>query len=786
MNARVHRSRLALGAGATALAALGAWVRCGPLPAGLLDPGRHVSTEIVDRHGRALYEALSLRGGRSLPLSADALPERLVQATLAAEDARFFRHPGVDPAALARAAWHNLRARRLVEGGSTLTQQAVKQLTGRERTFPAKLREMALALRLEHRLSKREVLALYLSVAPYGNQVFGAEAASRAYFGCAAAGLTAAQAAYLAALPQRPSALNPRRSPGAARSRQRWVLARMAELGFLEKNELERALMEDLRIRSDTRAFLAPHFVERARASVAFTPRRIETTLDAGLQAEVRGVLSMHRERLRAHGAHNVAVAVLDNRSAEWLAWEGSGDYQDLDHGGAIDGVVSPRQPGSALKPFTYALAFERGFTPASVLPDLPSYFPTAIRGAVYAPRNYDGRFRGPMRARPALAGSENVPAVWLLSQLGVPDLLRLLRRAGITTLDRTADHYGYALTMGDAEVRLDELVAAYAVLARRGVYRRPRMVTRTVAADGVVRTAQPDAPEAILSERAAFWIAHVLSDPRARAWAFGTGGSLELPFPVAVKTGTSQAYRDNWTVGFTRDVTVGVWVGNFDREGLRTSSGVTGAAPLFHDVMLAAQAHVAGRLPVPGEASLTEPPSGLSPGTICALSGRAPTLACPSVETEWLPAGPAPACTWHRRSSGRVVVIWPARYRAWAMERGLARSTAEEAAADPVRRRNAMRAAPPAAGDDGVRIVNPPEGTLYLRDPTLRSAYQTLPLRAVAGPRPQRLTWHVDGTPVGTAAADSPVHWPLARGSHVISVRDEHGREDRATILVK
>src|SRR4029079_11039632 len=188
-----------------------------------------------------------------------------------------------------------------------------------------------------------------------------------------------------------------------------------------------------------------------------------ESTLDAGLQRIVRGIIDARRSELTAHHAANVAVAVLDNRTGEWRAWEGSGDYFDALHGGAIDGVITPRQPGSALKPFTYAGGLERGFTPASVLPDVPAFFPTAQQGVLYAPRNYDGVFRGPLRARAALAGSENVPAVWLLSAVGVADLLRLLRRAGFSNLDKTADYYGYSLTMGDAEVRLDEMVAAYA-----------------------------------------------------------------------------------------------------------------------------------------------------------------------------------------------------------------------------------------------------------------------------------------------------------------------------------
>src|SRR5262249_15262199 len=224
----------------------------------------------------------------------------------------------------------------------------------------------------------------------------------------------------------------------------------------------------------------------------------------------------------------------------------------------------------------------------------------TAVAGVLDAPRNYDGLFRGPLRARAALAGSENVPAVWLLSREGVPDLLRLLRRVGLTTLDKTPEYYGYALTMGDAEVRLDELVAAYSAVARGGVWRRPTAIRRVVR-DGEVAASEVAAREAgerVMSPRAAFWVADVLSDDAARAYVFGRGGSLEFPFPVAVKTGTSQAYHDNWTIGFTRDVTVGVWVGNFDREPLQNSSGVTGAAPIFHDVLMAAETRLAGRMP--------------------------------------------------------------------------------------------------------------------------------------------------------------------------------------------
>jgi penicillin-binding protein 1C len=764
------------------------WLRVGPLPHGLLDLDRFASTEIVDRHGAPLYEALSSRGLRGRFLRADELPERLVQATLAAEDARYFRHAGIDPLAIVRAVVRDVATLSLREGGSTITQQVAKLLIDRPRSLRGKLREAMVALRLEHRLGKRDILALYLSLAPYGNQLVGARAASEAYFGCPPENLTVAQAAFLAGLPQRPSALDPYRNLEGARRRQQWVLGRMGELGRLRPDELEQARAERLQVLRERRDLVAPHFVERVRESLRGSPRRVETTLDAGLQARVRGILERHRARLQDHGAHNVAVAVLDNARGEWLAWEGSGGYFDPRHGGAIDGVVAPRQPGSALKPFTYALAFERGFTPASVLPDVPSHFQTAEPGVLYAPRNYDGRFRGPMRARAALAGSQNVPAVWLLSQVGVPDLLRLLRRGGLTTLERTADYYGYALTIGDAEVRLDELVAAYAALSRGGLYQPPRLVRRVAGADGSAEEPPLPPRTRILSERAAFWVADVLADPHARAWAFGSGGSLDFPFPVAVKTGTSQSYRDNWTVGFTRAVTVGVWVGNFDRRELRNSSGVTGAAPIFHDVLLAAQAHVEGGLPGAAD-PLAVPVDGLHATRICALSGRRAGEACPAVEREWLPddAGAAP-CAWHRPTRDRVTVVYPAVYRSWAHALGRLDEDddalfAAEAETSGASRPVATRGSDHAPGR--LRIVNPPDGAVYLRDPTLRAAFQSVPLRAV-GPASGTLSWAVNGDPVGTARPGAALDWPLRSGAHTIVVTDATGRQDRTTIVVR
>ena len=775
---------------------LAAWLRLGPIPPELLEPGQSTSTIVLDRHGVPLYEALSGDGTRSTRLSAADLPAALVAATVAAEDRRFWWHPGVDPIAITRAAVNNLLAGGTVEGGSTITQQVAKMLLDRRqrlsaeparprrRNVAAKGQEAVLALRLEQRFTKREILAHYLNLAAYGNQLVGAAHASRAYFGGDVQLLTPAQAAFLAGVPQRPSIFNPYRRPAAALARQRVVLRRMEAAGALTGEEASRAAGERLTFARDPAPFLAPHFVEMALASLAGPrPSRLHTTIDAGLQADIAGIIRSHRATLDRHGAANVAVVVLDNARGEWLAWEGSGNYFDDSHGGAINGPRTARQPGSALKPFTYALAFEEGFTPASVLPDIPSHFPTAEAGVLYSPRNYDGRYRGPLLARHALAGSENVPAVALASQLGTPRLLRFLTRAGLSTLRQTAAYYGLGITLGSAEVRLDELVAAYAAFARGGRWVAPVWTPSAPAG----ASGRPREERRLMAPHSAYWVTDILADPRAREFIFGRGGSLEFPFPVAVKTGTSQAYHDNWTIGYTRDVTVGVWVGNFDRKPLRDSTGVTGAGPIFHGVMLAAVRRVRAAIPLSDADPIVARPDGLHERHVCALSGMPAGRWCRSRQREWLAGGEGRPCTWHQAAADGVAVVWPAEYRQWARQAGLldeqgpAPRVLPTAGSPP----QSARIDSSAPARPRIEIANPPDGATYLMDPTLRREFQTVALRAVT-PVPVRIEWQVDGRPIGTASSDAAVSWPLAPGTHLIVARDPRGRTAETRIVVR
>ena len=769
--------RKAVAAVSAMVLAAGLWIRLGPISPELLDTRDAASTVVVDRRGVPLYEALSGDGTRSVMLSANELPPALIAATVAAEDRRFWSHPGIDPIAMLRALKRDLLELEFVEGGSTISQQVAKLLLNRQsphrhRGVSAKVREAILAIRLEHRFSKREILALYLNLASYGSQIVGVERASRGYFGCSASMLTPAQAAFIAGLPQRPTGFNPYRARDAAMARQRNVLQRMNAARALSADQVREALAERLVFARDTTPFKARHFVEMVLDSAGdHAPARIETTIDGQLQSDIAGIIESQRAILTRHGAENVAVVVLDNVKGEWLAWEGSGDYFNAAHGGAINGPRVPRQPGSALKPFTYALAFENGFTPATVLPDVPSHFPTAEAGVLYAPRNYDGRYRGPLLARRALAGSENVPAVALASELGVPNLMRLLLRAGLTTFDRTSSYYGLGVTLGNAEVRLDELVAAYSAFARGGEWIPPRYLA----------TEPRPAGRALVSPRTAFWITDVLSDPEAREYVFGRGGSLDFPFPVAVKTGTSQAYHDNWTIGYSRHVTVGVWVGNFDRRPLRNSSGVTGAGPIFHAVMLAAERRTAARVGDGAVLDTSRPADDLRLQSveICALSGMAANSWCPTKRREWIPADDnLRPCAWHHLTDEGLLTVFPPEYQQWARDHTdnpLMHWPREVATVRHVRELQV----------DSLRIASPPDGATYSIDPTLRREFQSLPLRAVM-PSPGRVEWSVDRRSLGTSTTDGNIEWPLSPGRHTFVARDADGRSAESTVVVR
>ena len=639
------------------LACVGLWLipALTPLPKAWRAELRPTLLVVTDRDGRPLAERRRGDVAR-LPVEWGAIDSTLITATLAAEDRRFFHHPGIDPLAIARALAQNIRAGRAVSGGSTLSQQLVKLLDGRlHRAGPAeKLSRMAWALVLEAHMSKRELLRAYLNRAPYGPTIEGCEAAARLYFGHPADRLSLEEAALLAALPQSPSRLDPRRNPEAALRARNRVLERMA----LPRELRDAACARDLGLAPEATSgdfALAPHWIERVEARYPLaTEARIalDRALESGVSADLRGAIS----ELARRAADDGAIVVIDNRSNEVRAWVGSPDYRDPNHG-QFDAVLAHRQPGSALKPFEYALAFEEGLRPSSLLPDLPLSFPGP--DGTFTPGNYAGEWHGPVRARLALANSWNAPAVALLASLGPERLLTRLRALGISSLDQPASRYGLGLALGVGEVTLLELTEAYATLARGGMA-RPRvdlLEASDASGHSIARNASLDAPSEsiestadraprrVIDRHAAFLVNAILSDPRARATAFGRGGPFELPFPCAIKTGTSSDWRDNWAFGWSERWTVGVWIGRAGGEGMDRVSGTEGAILALRRVLLRLHRdHDWSDDPFPAVSAEMER------RVICPLSGLAAGPACPGRIDEWFPRGDAKLeeCGWH------------------------------------------------------------------------------------------------------------------------------------------
>lgn len=760
-----------------------------PLRPKLEPPG---SVRVLDRFGQTLADVRDAEGELSVPVHLAELSPWVVPALLAAEDARFFRHPGLDPLAMLRALGQALRHGRVVSGGSTISQQLARTLFDRPRTLAGKWTELAHALRLEAELDKSAIVEAYLGRVSFGPRLRGIAAAAQFYFDKPPAALSLGEAAALVALVQAPSRLDPSRFPERLARRRDRVLARLGALGWAPTEAVELALRTPLALHRGHVLPGAFHFVRAAitgklgplpsamseaepRAAAAGAPPRpatLATTLDGGLQAEVESLVRGFDARFAEHRASAASVVVLDNGSAALRAYVGSPDHRAAAELGQNDGVLALRQPGSTLKPFVYALALdELGLTPASVLSDLDRRFESS-RGD-YLPYNYDRRFHGPVPLGQALGASLNVPAVALAERLGPERVLEVLRAFGFGHLDEPGLFYGPAIALGVAEVQLLELAAAYSALGRGGSYLPVRCF----------EAAPLPAPRRVLPEAVARQIVGILSDPRQRAATFGRDGPLEFELPVAVKTGTSKGNRDNWVVGVSAAFTVAVWVGNFDGSPMLRSSGATGAGPLFHQVMEAALR----REPAGGRVPLTPAPSQASerePTWVCAASGQLAGPDCPhrlelSLEPRHVPRE---RCSWHERrcapgqalssASCPVTEVIPERYAAWAHESGRVAPRARPAAGlDPA------GAAP--------RIAFPGAGQRFIIDPRVSLAQQEIVLRAEAA-ADARLTFTLDGVPVCETSVPFACAWRAERGRHELWVRADAGASARIAFDVE
>ena len=690
--------------------------------------------------------------GLRIPVALDHVAPIMRQATVAAEDERFRLHPGVDPLAVARA----VLVDRGTSGASTITQQLARRLYLDGGSGPLvwrKAREALIALQLDARTSKDTLLEAYLNDVYYGHGAYGVEAAAQTYFGVAAADLDVAQAALLAGLVQRPADLDPFAFPERALARRGYVLDRLASAGELTPDEAALAAEQPLRLVDLDEPPLAPHFARLVLDEVvAVAPELagrdgllVVTTLDSALQREAERSVRVRLEALDRHDAHDAAVVAIEPSTGRITALVGGVDFWS-GAAGQVNLALSMRQPGSALKPFVYAAALERGMTAASTILDVPTSF--AGDTGVYVPVNYDLRYRGPVTLREALASSLNVPAVRTLDTVGVDALLEMAARVGIEGMG-AAEVYGLAIALGGAEVSPLDLTSAYGAIANGGVRLAPYAIDRIEDQAGHVLYRHPTTEgRRVISPEHAFLLADILADPVARELGFGRGSVIETPFEAAVKTGTSSLFRDNWSVGFTPGQVVGVWVGNADGRPMQDISGVDGAAPIWRDVLTAAvEANGASRF---------APPASMVRAEVCATTGLQPGAACPSPRLEWFVAGTEPAgleATFGLDGRGLVSTAPPDEAQAWALDAGL-RLGARAAEAPPA-----------------VTIVQPaPDGVLFLA-PELEA--QQLVLRGAVPLGTVRTEFILDGAVVRLVEGlDARAVWRLEAGRHELTVR--------------
>ncbi|MEH2196168.1 MAG: penicillin-binding protein 1C [Nostoc sp.] len=704
-----------------------------------------LAMQFSDRNGLPLGTILTRDQEHTSVVALNQVSPHFIHAILAAEDGSFYHHGALDMKAVIRASQEAIHAKRIVSGASTITMQLARMLDPVPRSFSGKLSEIWLSWRLVAGMNKDEILSAYINRLPMGGNIYGVEAAAQTYFSIPASDLNLAQASLLAAIPNNPTYFNPYEHWERLKQRQKYVLNRMVEEKYISgamptaASYAARTQTEKVVFQSRPQGIIAaPHFLfwlanqfDKPQTAENFP---IRTTINRPLQQFVEAQVQQVISSLTANNVHDAATLVIDNHSGEVLAYVGSPDYFNQAKLGRNDGVQALRQPGSTLKPFVYELALEKSLIrPNTILADVPARY--AIPGArLYSPTDYTERFLGPVRVRIALANSLNVPAVRVLEKVGVETFLERLHQLGFENLNQTAEHYGLGLTLGSGEVSLWELARAYVTMARFG---DATPIVSTFSDSSIQNSSCAESASNVrcnIQKSTTIWqlITNILSDNHARATAFGVDSVLNLPFPVAVKTGTSSNFRDTWTVGFTTDYTVATWVGNFNGEPMRQVSGVTGAAPLWNRIMLHLHEHQ--------EPTAFPSPEGLVQLPICAISGLRPTPNCTSVVQEYF--YPEDKIAYEGDNQFNL----PPEYNEWLAKQQQSSLVSSN-----------------------FRILSPHHGDLFLLYPG-EEGKQKLEFK-LAGNKSMPVEWWLNGEKLDTNSANS-LFWNLRSGKWTLEAR--------------
>lgn len=725
---------------------------------------RSSSTLVFDRDGKLLRAFTAEDDTWRVKTSLDQISPVLRKFLIAYEDNSYYWHPGVNPLAIIRAYRQNKAADRIVSGGSTITMQIARMMEPKARTWFHKAVEIGRAIQLEQRYSKGRLLEIYFNIAPYGGNIEGAAAASWLYFGKEPTRLSYGEAALLAALPNSPTQLRPDLHPERARRARDKVLKIVYQKGIITKHEYLEALAEPIPIAREELPFIAPQFCQEMFTKYP-GKSRIYSAIRLRNQLLAETLLRDHLKGLAGQGITNGAIVIIDNRNRELLAAVGSAEFFNATVQGQVNGYRAARSPGSALKPFAYALGFEKGvITPGHYLEDVPIDF----RGG-YAPENFDKKFNGAVSAREALGRSLNIPVINVLLMLGEENgLYPLLRRVSLSTL-AADDRYGLTIALGGCETTLIELTSLYTALANGGVFQGPKLAMDQAE----------NLPLRLFSPGAAYLVTEILSEIRRpdlpACWEY-----TSLP-KIAWKTGTSYGYRDAWSIGYNQRYTIGVWIGNFNGEGRPGLIGAEVAAPLLFDIFNKVD---------PGKPSWFPVPAAVDTRLVCAESGQKPGRYCENLVTEsyLTDRSPDQECRFHysylidprsgcrlpphyHSLKGTVVektyVKWPPRIAAW-----------REANGYPVER------IPPLIPDwqqlqpgQAPIIRSPSENYIYQIREGIAPEFQKICFEAAAANDVHNLYWFVDGKLVGTVAPGEKIFYLPVPGNHRLVCQDDQGR---------
>ncbi|MCC6712545.1 MAG: penicillin-binding protein 1C [Candidatus Dadabacteria bacterium] len=736
---------------------------------------RKTAAVISDSRGRPLRFFLPEDNRWRFEVGLEDISPGLVEAVIASEDRWFRHHPGVNPLALVRAFYVNVRAGRVVSGASTIPMQRARMAEPKSRNVASKIKEAFRAFQLKWRYEDDELLEIYLNIAPYGGNIEGVAAASYFYFGKSPRVLSPAEIALLTALPRSPVAYDPTRNPGSALRERNKVLRQLAEIGVFTEEDAERYAGEPVPEKRRLQPFSAPHFSEYVYQKVS-RGGGAQTTLDSSIQRIAGEIAARHIDNLRRDGIEHLAIVVIDNETRSLKALVGSADYFDKKSSGQVNLALARRSPGSALKPFLYAMAIDRGIViPDTYVLDVPTDY------SGYVAENYDGTYRGRITLRYALILSLNAPAVRLLAQVGLGEFHELLLKGGLATLDRPSGKYGLPLILGSGEVTLLDLTNLYATLASGGVHRPLRVIDDGVRNHDETRLFSPEA--AFLTTDALTELKR--PDMSSNTWAL----TRDVP-EVAWKTGTSYGHRDAWSLGYSTRYTIGVWVGNPGGRGQKGISGGGHAAPILFDLFRG----------IEGDGARIAMPDGLNLGTIevCRSSHMLPTPYCGQrdrvtyvkgvsrlkrdtyskqifvdKETGELLLG---QCIGERPHEARTVTTYPAELVAWRMAEG--KSVETMPPLSPLCK-DVPSESPP-------RIVSPDRTTPYRVLNGMPSEYQRVELIARVAEEVNMLYWYQDGKLIASSKPYKRVFIPLEAGAHDLVVVDSSGRSDSVTYRVE